>query len=38
VYNTTGGEIELAKEAISMCQSAELGIRAFQASIPRIKD
>eukprot|EP00804_Cyclotella_cryptica_P010121 CCRYP_018494-RA/>CCRYP_018494-RA protein AED:0.03 eAED:0.03 QI:578/1/1/1/0/0/2/26/188 len=31
-------EMEIAKDATSMRQSAEWGMRAFQASFPRIKD
>ncbi len=31
-------EIELAKDATSMRQSLEWGMRAFQSSFPRIKD
>ena len=31
-------EMDLASEATSMRQSAEWGIRAFQASFPRVKD
>ena len=31
-------EIDVAKEATSMRQSSEWGMRAFQASFPRVKD
>ena len=31
-------EMEIAKDATSMRQSSEWGMRAFQASFPRIKD
>lgn len=34
----TLNEIEVAKDATSMRQSSEWGMRAFQASFPRIKD
>ena len=34
----TADEIAIARDATSMRQSAEWGMRAFQASFPRIKD
>ena len=34
----TPNEIMIAREATSMRQSAEWGMRAFQASFPRVKD
>ena len=34
----TPDEIMIAREATSMRQSAEWGMRAFQASFPRVKD
>ena len=36
--DTTFDEIEVAKDATSMCQSSEWGVRVFQASFPCIKD
>lgn len=34
----TADEVAIARDATSMRQSAEWGMRAFQASFPRVKD